>query len=247
MRNLLVWLEKWIAIGQLVPVLFRVFRSPGKVDRWNLTHVSFLPLQGIVETTKPLDREDIASFHITIIAEDQGKPSRNSTAVLVVNVLDANDNSPRLDTIMANVTEEQPKGQYVTRVVAMDSDQGRNGEVEYNLTIRGLQSLNIDSKTGVITTKVKFDHEEQRIHTFIVIATDNGKITGGFNTVRRLWEVLFENLGFPTAFTIAPLPLLQTLRRDLTPPCFHNLPLPNKVFATTFTVSLPLPFPLISW
>ena len=87
---------------------------------------------------------------------------------------------------MANVTEEQPKGQYVTRVVAMDSDQGRNGEVEYNLTIRGLRSLNIDPKTGVITTKVKFDYEEQRIHTFIVIATDKGKITGGFNTVRRL-------------------------------------------------------------
>ena len=76
---------------------------------------------------------------------------------------------------MANVTEEQPKGEYVTRVIAIDPDQGRNGEVEYSLTIRGNQSLKIDPKTGVVTTRVKFDYEEQKNHTFQVIATDKGK------------------------------------------------------------------------
>ena len=135
-------------------------------------------LQGIVRTTKSLDREDIASFDITIIAKDQGNPSRNSTTILKVNVLDANDNSPRLDNIVANVTEEQPKGQFVTRVVAVDPDEGMNGEIEYSLTIRGSQALNIDPKTGVITTKVKFDYEEQRSHTFKIIATDKGKKLG---------------------------------------------------------------------
>ena len=29
MRNLVVQIEKWISILQLVPVLYRVFRSPG--------------------------------------------------------------------------------------------------------------------------------------------------------------------------------------------------------------------------
>ena len=29
MRNLVVQIEKWISIRQLVPVLYRVFRSPG--------------------------------------------------------------------------------------------------------------------------------------------------------------------------------------------------------------------------
>lgn len=132
-------------------------------------------MQGVVRTTKSLDREDVASFDLTIIAKDQGNPSRNSTAILKVNVLDANDNSPHLDTIVAYVTEEQPKGQFVTQVMAVDADEGRNGEVEYNLTLRGTQSLNIDPKTGNITTKVKFDYEVQRNHTFKVIATDKGK------------------------------------------------------------------------
>jgi hypothetical protein len=130
--------------------------------------------QGIVETTKALDREDIASFLITIEARDHGNPSRNSTALLRVNVVDLNDNSPSLDTVIANVTEEQPKGEFVTRIVAIDSDQGMNGEVEYSLTIRGNQSLKINPKTGVITTRVKFDYEEQRNHTFKIIATDKG-------------------------------------------------------------------------
>ncbi len=76
---------------------------------------------------------------------------------------------------MANVTEEQPKGERVTQVIAIDPDQGRNGEVEYSLTIRGNQSLKIDPKTGVVTTRVKFDYEEQKNHTFQVIATDKGK------------------------------------------------------------------------
>ena len=76
---------------------------------------------------------------------------------------------------MANVTEEQPKGERVTQVIAIDPDQGRNGEVEYSLTIRGSQSLKIDPKTGVVTTRVKFDYEEQKNHTFPVIATDKGK------------------------------------------------------------------------
>jgi hypothetical protein len=92
-----------------------------------------------------------------------------------VNVLDLNDNSPRLDTIVANVTEEKPKGEFVTRIVAIDPDQGRNGEVEYSLTIRGNQSLKIDAKTGDVITRVKFDHEEQKNDTFQIIATDKGE------------------------------------------------------------------------
>ena len=142
-------------------------------EHFCLLNVYFV-LIGIVETTKPLDREDVPSFLLTIEARDHGSPSRNSTVVLQVNVKDANDNSPRLGTVIANVTEEQPKGIFVTRILATDPDLGESGEVEYNLTIRGNQWLNIDRKTGNVTTKVKFDYEAQRQHTFKVIATDKG-------------------------------------------------------------------------
>lgn len=139
----------------------------------------FFLLKGVVKTTGPLDRELIPSFLITIEARDQGNPSRNSTALLQVNVLDANDNSPRLDTVVANVTEEQPTGEFVTRIVAVDSDLGKNGEIKYSLTIRGEQSLRINPDTGEVTTRVKFDYEQKRNHTFKIIATDKGIVQTG--------------------------------------------------------------------
>ena len=50
MRNLLVWLEKWISIRQLVLVLFRVFRSPSYHDKGiNLYFHPSLPLQGLTK------------------------------------------------------------------------------------------------------------------------------------------------------------------------------------------------------
>ena len=36
MRNLITWMEKWISVRQLVPVLFRVFRSTG-IDNGRLS------------------------------------------------------------------------------------------------------------------------------------------------------------------------------------------------------------------
>ena len=136
--------------------------------------IIFFSKTGIIQTTRPLDREDVAVFVLTIEARDHGTPSRNATCIVQVNVLDANDNAPNLGTIRANVTEERPAGEFVTRIVARDPDQGMNAVVEYALTIHGNQSLKIDATTGVVTTRVKFDYEEKRQHIFKIIATDKG-------------------------------------------------------------------------
>lgn len=76
-----------------------------------------------------------------------------------------------------NVTEEKPAGEFVARIAATDYDSGRNGEVRYSLTVRGNQSLKIDPKSGVVTTRVKFDYENEKNHTFKIIATDKGKMS----------------------------------------------------------------------
>lgn len=132
---------------------------------------------GIIETSGPLDREHISRFIIVIGAKDGGNPSLNSTVSLLVNVLDVNDNSPRLETIVANVTEEKPKGEFVARVSATDLDLGKSGKIEYSLSIQANQYLSIDNETGVVRTKVKFDYEQQKNHTFKIIATDKGLLS----------------------------------------------------------------------
>lgn len=94
-----------------------------------------------------------------------------------MNVLDTNDNAPQflLPSFQGNATEEGPKEQFVTRIFAIDSDEGRNAEIEYKLaTQRAEQILKIDKQTGVIRTRVTFDYEEQDVHTFKVTAFDKG-------------------------------------------------------------------------
>ena len=113
---------------------------------------------------------------VNVFAKDLGTPSQNSTASLTVTVLDANDNAPKFDpnSLRANVTEEIPV-QYVTTVVATDADEGVNAEIEYHLESIATQFLEINSTTGVVTTKARFDFEVQKNHTFKVIATDKGR------------------------------------------------------------------------
>lgn len=134
-------------------------------------------MAGVISTIVALDREAIPSFMINILAKDLGSPSRNSTALLAVTVLDANDNPPKLDpaSLWANVTEERPKGEFVTRLVATDLDVGPNAEIEFKLDSNAKQFLEIDSQTGRVTTLVPFDFEVQRNHSFKVIASDKGR------------------------------------------------------------------------
>ena len=114
---------------------------------------------------------------INILAKDLGSPSRNSSTLLAVTVLDANDNPPKFDhaSLWANVIEERPKGEFVTRLVATDLDVGPNAEIEFKLDSNAKQFLEIDSQTGRVTTLVPFDFEVQRNHSFKVTASDKGR------------------------------------------------------------------------
>lgn len=132
---------------------------------------------GVISTTVALDRESVPSFSVIVVAKDLGNPSRNSSTTLTVTVLDANDNPPKFDvpSLTANVTEERPPGQFVTRVVATDPDDGANAEIEYKLESNAKEFLNIDPKTGIVNTSARFDFEARRNYTFKVIASDKGK------------------------------------------------------------------------
>ena len=136
-----------------------------------------------METTVPLDRENVSSYELIIEAKDLGIPSRNSTAVLYINVVDANDNAPGfiLSSLHGNVTEEIPPGRFVKQIVATDKDEGLGSQIEYKLTTNMLE---IDPETGDIKTLVPFDYEKQQNHTFKVTASDKGN--GYYNQSQKI-------------------------------------------------------------
>jgi len=86
-------------------------------------------------TSRRLDREVTRETSVKLACTDHGQQALTSDVTLVVRVLDANDNAPRFDATSygADVIENSFIGTYLTRVSAVDDDDGDNGLVHYIL------------------------------------------------------------------------------------------------------------------
>ncbi|XP_055782685.1 protocadherin alpha-8-like isoform X34 [Salvelinus fontinalis] len=139
--------------------------------------IPFLILQ------RPLDREHIARYDLTLTALDEGKPPKSGTLNVTVTVSDVNDNTPVCDKQKYTVTvkENVPKGTFLLRVNASDSDEGVNGEVEYSLRskFRGTaaEPFELDSKTGELKVKGGLDFEEKQVYEMKILASDKGAVS----------------------------------------------------------------------
>lgn len=134
-------------------------------------------MSGDVSLVKPLDYEIAKSYRLVIRAQDGGSPAKSNTTQLLVNVLDANDNSPRFYTsqFQEAVLESVPVGYNIVRVQAYDADEGANAEITYSINEpKDSLPLAIDSRTGWIHTTKSLDREENGRYTFQVVATDGG-------------------------------------------------------------------------
>lgn len=85
-----------------------------------------------------------------------------SVVQLLVNVTDANDNAPVIDSMLYNATvpEDDYPPQFVTKISAKDSDSGENGQITYHLVNDFDGAFIIDENSGEITTDTKLDREE---------------------------------------------------------------------------------------
>lgn len=86
-------------------------------------------------TAASLDRERIAEYNLTLVAEDRGAPPLRTVRPYTVRVSDENDNAPLLTRPVyeVSVRENNPPGAYLATVTARDPDLGRNGQVTYRL------------------------------------------------------------------------------------------------------------------
>ncbi|XP_064811908.1 protocadherin gamma-A5-like [Oncorhynchus masou masou] len=131
----------------------------------------------------PLDREHIARYDLTLTALDGGKPPKSGTLNVTVTVSDVNDNTPVCDKqkYTVAVKENVPKGTFLLRVNASDSDEGVNGEVEYSLRskFRGMaaEPFELDSKTGELKVKGGLDFEEKQVYEMKILASDKGAVS----------------------------------------------------------------------
>ena len=134
------------------------------------------PLSGLIKTQSSFDREKNATIKLYAYAKDNGSPARTSTATVIINVLDLNDNAPVFDKMFYefNVSENVAINTDVDRVNATDTDAGDNAKLGYHIDM-SLPFL-IDSN-GVIKTKKSLDREDKSIYSFLVTAYDHGTPT----------------------------------------------------------------------
>ncbi|KAJ8945175.1 hypothetical protein NQ314_009307, partial [Rhamnusium bicolor] len=146
------------------------------IDSFN-DHFIMASDSGIVTLAKPLDRELRAMYNLTIQAVDQGTPQLSSTAHLIVNVQDINDNPPEFETkyYFATVPEIDAIGTEVVRVLATSKDIGANAEVYYSITGGNEhKKFTINNKTGVITIADMLDFERAKDYFLTIQAVDGG-------------------------------------------------------------------------
>ncbi|KAM6073174.1 protocadherin-23 [Theristicus caerulescens] len=134
-------------------------------------------LVGNLVLSNILDRETASSHCLVLLASDRGTPSLNSTATVLITVLDVNDNPPVFSSLEyhIHVKESIPVGSHITEVSANDCDAGTNAEITYAMISgndRGY--FRLDGKTGSVDLMKMLDYEDTMKFTLIIQATDGG-------------------------------------------------------------------------
>ncbi|KAM7290979.1 cadherin-related tumor suppressor [Ixodes scapularis] len=133
---------------------------------------------GQVILMAPLDRERTGSYTLTVIARDTGaRVQHTSTATVLVQVLDENDNAPEFvpGPLRADVLETTAVGFELHRFSAMDRDLGMNGEVAFAIAAGNVkEAFKVDSVTGALFLDRPLDFEQQSSYTLNITASDGG-------------------------------------------------------------------------
>jgi protocadherin Fat 4 len=108
------------------------------------------------------DYETAPYYEAWVEVMDSGNPSLRSVIQLLINVTDANDNAPVIDSTVynASIPEEEYPPLLVTKISAKDADSERNGEITYHLKDDFDETFVIDESTGEVSTNAKLDREE---------------------------------------------------------------------------------------
>ena len=119
------------------------------------------PSSGVFSLRTALDRENVSSYSMTVRVSDSAPSPFFYTQdhPLTLNVLDVNDNKPKYDWPVLNITvpETVAVGQVAFNVSTTDPDAGENGRLTYTIkSSNGSAKFDLDGNTGVFTAKGLF-------------------------------------------------------------------------------------------
>jgi protocadherin Fat 4 len=136
---------------------------------------------GVITTARILDRENIATYQLEVLAVDDGLPQPlNSTVIVNVTVQDRNDEIPVFvqSNYSSVISERSPLNYTALTVSANDFDEGENGKIVYSLgpQLPDGDHFSINPTSGSITVIRGLDRESTDLYQITVYASDRGAI-----------------------------------------------------------------------
>ncbi|XP_064636324.1 cadherin-related tumor suppressor-like [Lineus longissimus] len=131
---------------------------------------------GEIKAKIALDREEISSYSLTIVAHDSGIPRLSGTVTVSVYVNDVNDHDPVFErsAYTGYIAENIPPSVSITAVQASDKDEGLNAQIRYHLLDSMGDRFTVNPASGLILTTASLDREHQDHYKLIVVASDSG-------------------------------------------------------------------------
>ncbi|XP_011499727.1 PREDICTED: cadherin-related tumor suppressor-like [Ceratosolen solmsi marchali] len=135
------------------------------------------PTTGVIHTLLPIDREEIDTFKLVVVASDMAQPHSarlSAEKLVIVIVTDVNDNAPLFVSMSAAILPIKSSIAYqpgveleVAQLRARDLDSSTNGLVTYELLRLGANytdMLRIHRNSGILTLRLpRSSHTFERI------------------------------------------------------------------------------------
>ncbi|XP_036365282.1 uncharacterized protein LOC115219379 [Octopus sinensis] len=135
---------------------------------------------GFISATMSLDREKQDVYKFEVFVKDNGSPSLNDTANVVVEILDQNDNAPYFtypssDPYTLNVQYHPQSKSDITVLRASDGDSGNNAFLRYAI-IRGndKQLFSMNSHSGALSFSRQVYLNDAGSYELVFVVKDSG-------------------------------------------------------------------------
>ncbi|XP_010795378.1 protocadherin-10-like [Notothenia coriiceps] len=149
------------------------------------TYVSINQDTGYLYALRSFDYELLKEFSFMVHAKDGGAPELFSNATVNVIIVDQNDNAPTViapigknGTAKEHLPRSAEPGYLVTRIMAMDSDDGENARLSYSI-LRGneMGMFRMDWRTGELRTarRISPKRDPQGYYDLLIEVRDHGQ------------------------------------------------------------------------
>lgn len=137
---------------------------------------------GTITLSQKLNFETKKRYSFLVTAVDLGKPPRNSSVEVQIEIVDENDNDPVItfpnpENFSVTLNLDVAPGQEIIKVVAHDSDSGESGRLTYSLNALNNSAAKLfwmNEDTGQLKLIAPLTQADVRSYNIVISVNDNG-------------------------------------------------------------------------